>query len=47
MKTHKILNRDCKYDILRAFRLFNDGEAGKISFIASEASCQRIGLMEV
>ena len=30
--THKILNRDPKDDILKAFRLFDDDETGKISF---------------
>ena len=29
---HKILNRDPKDEILKAFRLVDDGETGKISF---------------
>ena len=29
--THKILNRDPKDEILKAFRLVDDGETGKIS----------------
>merc|ERR1712232_662597 len=32
MITHKILNRDPKDEILKAFRLFDDDETGKISF---------------
>ena len=32
MMTHKILNRDSKDEILKAFRLFDDDETGKISF---------------
>merc|ERR1712187_630814 len=32
MMTHKILNRDPKDEILKAFRLFDDDEPGKISF---------------
>merc|ERR1712187_1103809 len=32
MMTHKILNRDPKDEILKAFRLFDDEETGKISF---------------
>ena len=31
MMTHKILNRDPKDEILKAFRLFDDEEAGKVS----------------
>ena len=30
--THKILNRDAMDEILKAFRLFDDDETGKISF---------------
>ena len=32
MMTHKILNRDPKDEILKAFRVFDDDETGKISF---------------
>merc|ERR1712026_127384 len=32
MMGHKILNRDPKDEILKAFRLFDDDETGKISF---------------
>merc|ERR1712008_262425 len=32
MMTHKILNRDPKDEILKAFRLFDDDETSKISF---------------
>jgi len=32
MMIHKILNRDPKDEILKAFRLFDDDETGKISF---------------
>ena len=32
MMTHKILNRDPKDEILKAFRLFDDDETGRISF---------------
>merc|ERR1712094_66087 len=32
MMTHKILNRDPKDELLKAFRLFDDDETGKISF---------------
>ena len=32
MMTHKILNRDPKDEILKAFRLFDDVETGKFSF---------------
>ena len=32
MMTHKILNCDPKDEILKAFRLFDDDETGKISF---------------
>merc|ERR1711976_583398 len=32
MMSQKILNRDPKDDILKAFRLFDDDETGKISF---------------
>ena len=32
MFTHKILNRDPKDEILKAFRLLDDDETGKISF---------------
>merc|ERR1712078_195750 len=32
MMAHKILNRDPKDEILKAFRLFDDDETGKISF---------------
>merc|ERR1712072_1051884 len=32
MMTHKILNRDPKDEILKAFRLFDDDETGKSSF---------------
>ena len=32
MITHRILNRDPKDEILKAFRLLDDDETGKISF---------------
>ena len=32
MMSQKILNRDPKDEILKAFRLFDDDETGKISF---------------
>ena len=32
MITHRILNRDPKYEILKAFGLLDHGETGKISF---------------
>ena len=32
MNTHRILNRDSKDEILKAFRLLDDHETGRISF---------------
>merc|ERR1739845_334866 len=32
MMTHKILNKDPKDDMLKAFRLFDDDETGSVSF---------------
>ena len=43
MMTHKILNRDPKDEILKAFRLFYDDETGKISFRNLKCVAQELG----
>ena len=43
MMTQKILNRDPKDEILKAFRLVNDDETGKNLFQQSETCSQAVG----
>merc|ERR1712182_92392 len=43
MMTHKILNKDPKDEILKAFRLFDDDETGKISFKNLKRVCKDLG----
>merc|ERR1711985_210987 len=43
MMTHKILNRDPKDEILKAFRLFDDDETGKISFKNPKREAKELG----
>merc|ERR1711933_577727 len=44
MITHKILNRDPKDEILKAFRLFDDDETGKISFKNLKRVAKELGV---
>ena len=43
MMSQKILNRDPKDEILKAFRLFDDDETGKISFKNLKRVAQELG----
>ena len=43
LMTHNILHRDLTVEILKAFRLFDDGETGKISFINLKRVAKELG----
>ena len=43
MMMHKIFNRDLKDEILKAFRIFDDDETGKISFKNLKRAAKLLG----